>query len=174
MRRSQSISQCLAGKFSTRKLKLKFWMMSDLGFSTPGYAFITNETFAKKKPDVVKAFVQATLKGQQYAIDHTNEALNILVAAVPELRRDEEAIKWKTAVTTTFSDATKKAGIGVIDVPKWQKLNNLLVQHKAHRRSGGSDGHVEGRLPQIIRAGEQVHKAHCIEMDGAATLLPPN
>lgn len=124
-------SQCLAWQVQHPELKLKFWMMSDLGFSTPGYALITNETFAKEKPDVVKAFVQATLKGQQYAIDHTDEALDILVAAVPELRKDEEAIKWKDAMTTTFSDATKSAGIGVIDVPKWQQLNTLLAQYKA-------------------------------------------
>ncbi|HET7909815.1 MAG TPA: ABC transporter substrate-binding protein [Nitrospira sp.] len=108
------------------ELKLRVWPMASLGFDTPGYALITSEDFANKNPKVVSAFVKATFKGTQYALQHPDEAVAILVKAAPELKQNIETAKWKATIPVTTSDATKKSGLGAMDHAKWENLDNLL------------------------------------------------
>lgn len=46
---------------------------------------IANTNLADKDPELVNAFVQATARGYEYAIEHPQEAAEILLAAEPEL-----------------------------------------------------------------------------------------
>jgi hypothetical protein len=50
----------------------------------------------------------------------------MLVAAAPELKPEIEAAKWKATIPVTTSAATTKDGLGVLDRPKWEHLNDLL------------------------------------------------
>jgi len=108
------------------ELKLRVWPMAGLGFDTPGYAVITSEDLAKSKPKLVGDFTKATLKGTDYAMQHPDEAVEILVKAAPELKADIEAAKWKSVIAATTSDATRKDGLGALDRPKWDNLDDLL------------------------------------------------
>jgi NitT/TauT family transport system substrate-binding protein len=108
------------------ELKLRVWPMATLGFDTPGYALVTNEALAKSKPQMVGAFAKATFKGTEYALQHPDEAVAILIKAAPELKSNIEAAKWKATIPATTSDATKKDGLGALDRPKWEHLNDLL------------------------------------------------
>jgi ABC-type nitrate/sulfonate/bicarbonate transport system substrate-binding protein len=57
---------------------------------------ITNEKLIKDSPDIIKKFVYATAKGYEYAIEHPEEAAEILLKFAPEL--DEKLVyesqKW--------------------------------------------------------------------------------
>jgi NitT/TauT family transport system substrate-binding protein len=108
------------------ELKLRVWPMASLGFDTPGYALITSEQLAGKDPNLVGAFTKATFKGTEYALQHPDEAVDILVKAAPELKRAIEAAKWKETIPSVTSEATKKDGIGALDRQKWEVLNELL------------------------------------------------
>jgi len=46
---------------------------------------ITNERMIAEHPEVVRAFMRATAKGYRFAIEHPDEAADILLKAVPEL-----------------------------------------------------------------------------------------
>lgn len=54
-----------------------------LDYYTP--VIVTNEKLITQDPELVKAFMRATSKGYRYAIEHPEEAANILLKAVPEL-----------------------------------------------------------------------------------------
>ena len=54
-----------------------------LDFYTP--VLVTNEKMIKEKPELVRAFMKATAKGYQYAIEHPDEAAGILVKMEPDL-----------------------------------------------------------------------------------------
>jgi NitT/TauT family transport system substrate-binding protein len=108
------------------ELKLRVWPMATLGFDTPGYALVTNESLANSEPQLVGGFAKATFKGTEYALQHPEEAVAILVAAAPELKSNIEEAKWKATIPATTSEATKKDGLGTLDRPKWEHLNDLL------------------------------------------------
>jgi ABC-type nitrate/sulfonate/bicarbonate transport system substrate-binding protein len=95
------------------ELKLKVWTMASLGFDTPGYAVISSEEYAAKNPKIVSGFGKATFKGTDYALKNADEAVDILVKAAPELKKDIESAKWKATIGPTQSEATRKAEPGL-------------------------------------------------------------
>ncbi len=100
--------------------------MATLGFDTPGYALITYEDYAKNRASVVSALARATAKGIDYALQHPEEAVSILVQAAPELKANIEAEKWRATIPASTSAATKRDGAGALDRAKWESLNDLL------------------------------------------------
>ena len=108
------------------ELKLRVWPMAMLGFDTPGYALITYEDYAKSKASVVAALAKATAKGIDYALQHPEEAVSILVQAAPELKANIEAEKWRATIPASTSSATARDGMGTLDKAKWESLNDLL------------------------------------------------
>ncbi|WP_410771400.1 ABC transporter substrate-binding protein [Fontibacillus sp. BL9] len=90
-----------------------------LDYYTP--VLVTNEKTIESDPELVKAFLRATSKGYQYAIDHPEESADILLKAVPELDKDlvvasqkwlspkyqDDAVRWgeqKREVWQNYSD----------------------------------------------------------------------
>jgi NitT/TauT family transport system substrate-binding protein len=108
------------------ELKLRVWTMASLGFDTPGYAIITYEDMIKQKPQLVKAFTSAAMKGTDFALKNPDEAVAILVKAVPELKTNIEIAKWKATIPVSTGPATEKGGLGAMDRAKWDTLNDLL------------------------------------------------
>ncbi|MBB6675507.1 ABC transporter substrate-binding protein [Cohnella nanjingensis] len=73
-----------------RGIKLNMVYLSDfdkkLDYYTP--VLTTSEKMIKDKPDAVRAFVEGAAEGYQYAIDHPDEAADILLKANPDLNAD--------------------------------------------------------------------------------------
>jgi ABC-type nitrate/sulfonate/bicarbonate transport system substrate-binding protein len=63
-------------------IMLNEWQDCVPDYYTP--VIITNEQTIAQKPELVKAFMGATAKGYQYAIEHPEEAAAILLKAAPE------------------------------------------------------------------------------------------
>lgn len=119
-------NELITWKFEHPELKLKVWTMASLGFDTPGYALITGEDYAKNNPKIVAGFAKATFQGTDYALKHPEEAVDILVKAAPELKKDIESAKWDATIGPTQSKATEQFGLGAIDEAKWENLDDLL------------------------------------------------
>ncbi len=109
---------------------LDFIMLRDYTQCVPDYytpLLITNEDMIKNHPDVVRAFTQATARGYAYAIQHPDEAADILVKAAPDLdpKLVKESSEWlapqfqadaprwgeqKTEIWQNFADFVLKNG----------------------------------------------------------------
>jgi NitT/TauT family transport system substrate-binding protein len=111
-------------------LKLKIWRLRDLGFDTPGAAIVTGEKLVNENPKLAKRFTDATLAALDFSVKNPEEAVKILVAAVPELKPELEAAKWKALMPTVTAPVTEKHGLGAIDAPRWEELKNLLLTYK--------------------------------------------
>jgi NitT/TauT family transport system substrate-binding protein len=111
-------------------LKLRIWRLRDIGFATPGYGLITSEKLVAERPDLVRRFTKATIDAQNYALANPDDAVKILVAAVPELKPNIELAQWRALVPTASSASTEKDGAGAIDRPKWETLKTLLTTYK--------------------------------------------
>lgn len=112
-------------------------------FYTPVIA--ANDDFAKKYPDVVKAFVRAAKRGYEYAIKHPKDAGNILLDAAPELSSDLVQASAKYLAKQYQADAKSW---GVIDKSRWDAyfkwLNDKsLVESKLDENSGWTMDYLE-------------------------------
>lgn len=101
-----------------------------LDYYTP--VIVTNEKTIADDPELIRAFMKATSRGYQYAIDHPEEAADILLKAVPDLDKDlvvasqkwlspkyqDDAERWgeqKREVWQNYSDWMHERGL--IDSP---------------------------------------------------------
>lgn len=96
-----------------------------LDYYTP--VLVTNEKQIKEDPELVKAFMRATSKGYQYAIDHPEDAANILIKAVPELNKDlvMASQKW---LSPKYKDDAARWGEQKEQV--WKGYSDWMYEHK--------------------------------------------
>lgn len=83
-------------------IKLKRIFMKDTGLDIYGTGLVVKEDDVKKRPEFVRAYVEATLEGLRYARDHQEEALKILLKHKPELDQYLVTVQLKNALTEVF------------------------------------------------------------------------
>lgn len=89
---------------------------------------VTTSAYIKEHPEVVKAFVEASMEGLQYTIDHPQEAAQI-VSAIPGV--DLAHANWRIPIQNglALSEDTKKNGLGYLDVAKVQQMIDFLFKN---------------------------------------------
>src|SRR5438094_6420395 len=101
---------------------------ADYGLATYGNAIITSEETLKTKPDVVKRFVEASLKGVAYAFDHPEEAIAIVRKNNLEVEADiglEELLAIKELAAT---DEVKANGLGYMSAAKMTETRDVVFK----------------------------------------------
>lgn len=96
-----------------------------LDYYTP--VISTNEKQIKDDPELIKAFLRATSKGYQYAIQHPEEAADILLNAVPDLDKDLviASQKW---LSPKYQDDAARWGEQKQSV--WQNYSDWMYEKK--------------------------------------------
>ena len=83
-------------------MKLKRVYLKDNGLDIYGSSLIVKEDDVKKRPDMIRAYVEGTMEGLRYVREHQDEALAILLKQKPELDRDLMRVQLKNAVDEIF------------------------------------------------------------------------
>ena len=83
-------------------VKLTRVFMKDTGLDIYGTSLIVKDEDIKKRPEFVRAYVEATLEGLRYARDNQEEALKILLKHKPELDSILTTQQLKNALTEVF------------------------------------------------------------------------
>ncbi|MBI2532409.1 MAG: ABC transporter substrate-binding protein [Deltaproteobacteria bacterium] len=83
-------------------IKLKRIFMKDTGLDIYGTGLIVKDDDIKKRPEFVRAYVEATLEGLRYARDNQEESLKILLKHKPELEPVLTTLQLKNALTEVF------------------------------------------------------------------------
>lgn len=115
------------------KIDTDFFYFKDLNETFDYYTpvIVANNTFLKENPDTAKAFLSATKKGYEYAIQNPEEAAQILIKSddTGALKGSEtlvtESQKW--LANEYISDAKQW---GYIDPARWNGFYNWLNKEK--------------------------------------------
>ncbi|MEE8724291.1 MAG: ABC transporter substrate-binding protein [Atopobiaceae bacterium] len=104
-----------------------------------------NNDFLSSSPDQAKAFLRATKKGYEYAIDNPDDAAQILCDAVPEL--DSALVKQSQSYLAGQYQADASSW-GIIDKSRWQTFytwlnDNSLVDNQLDASAGFSMDYLE-------------------------------
>ena len=96
---------------------------------------IGSDSFLAEQPETAKAFVEAMAKGYTYAAEHPQEAADILMEAVPELKDSKDLIYASQEYLSAayIADAERW---GVMDPARWEAFYSWLNEY----------GLVEGTL----------------------------
>ncbi|MGC9670289.1 ABC transporter substrate-binding protein [Planosporangium sp. 12N6] len=111
-----------------------------------GNALVTSRKFASEKPDVVKRFNEALLKGLKYSIEHPDETGTILKKYQPT-QDAQVAAAEVTAMASYVKPRSGAAGeIGSVDRDRVEKIVKLLVEAGSLKQSVPADDVVSFSL----------------------------
>jgi len=83
-------------------IKLKRIFMKDTGLDIYGSGLIVKDDDVKRRPEFVRAYVEATMEGLRYTRDHQEESLQILLKHKPELDNALATVQLKNALYEVF------------------------------------------------------------------------
>lgn len=102
----------------------------DSGINPYGDVIITSEKTLREHPDLVKRFVQATVKSFQWAIQNERDAINALGRGAPDLKPDNEIQVWKATIPFLTASGQDSA-IGVMRAERWEDTMRMLIEFGA-------------------------------------------
>ncbi len=79
-------------------IKLHRVYMKDTGLNIYGSGLIVKDEDIKRRPELVRAYVEGTMEGLRYARDHQEESLGILLKLKPELNTALATVQLKNAL----------------------------------------------------------------------------
>lgn len=112
--------------------ELVMWEAADYGVPTLGLTYVSTPEIIQQDPDRIGRFVRAALRGIQYAADHPEEAVDIVLKyAGPETDRDHMRYMLETEWQDAQSEVTAQYGLGWQTVEQWQALADMLLRYHA-------------------------------------------
>jgi NitT/TauT family transport system substrate-binding protein len=102
---------------------------SKYGFNLYANGIIAHERTLAEKPDLVKKFMRATVRGLKFANDNPDEAAKILVQQVPAINPDAAKVGVQAASEILWTEEALQNGIGYMTDAKWNELQDTLMKY---------------------------------------------
>jgi NitT/TauT family transport system substrate-binding protein len=100
---------------------------SDFGLEGYGNAILTQPATTQNKPDLVRRFVKASLRGVAYAFDHPDEAIAIMRRTNPEVAADAATDELLAMREVDATDEIHRTGLGHIDRARMEKTRDIIT-----------------------------------------------
>jgi NitT/TauT family transport system substrate-binding protein len=97
----------------------KALLLWDMGIRLYAFTYFTTDEVLKTRSDMLADFVGASAKGWDWAADHPEEAVDIVLKYARDLKRDLEIATWKRQTPFLWSDMTKQNGWGWMEPQLW-------------------------------------------------------
>lgn len=107
-------------------LKVKTFLVADEGFNPYTVVLATNEETLKKKPELVKAMVKAVQEGWTEYLKNPTPTHEAIAKLNPSMTVDAMAGIHKIEATLIESAETKKSGLGVMTLKRWEELSQQM------------------------------------------------
>ena len=108
---------------------------SDYGLAAYGNAIIANPETLKDKPDMVRRFVAATLKGVAYALAHPDEAVAEMRTSNPEVEAEGAKGELVDMRDVSITPEVEKEGLGIVDAKHMTETRDIVTSALALKRS---------------------------------------
>lgn len=108
-------------------IETDYLMLADSGFDTFGNVIITMEDTVKKEPDLVKAYVQATIKGWKYYENQGNEINQYMYSISQDMTLDSLHYAHEKQKPLVYGGDAKTQGYGYMSEERWENLREQLA-----------------------------------------------
>ncbi|GFE68793.1 hypothetical protein CFPU101_14030 [Chroococcus sp. FPU101] len=118
-------------KASKKPDDINVFYYTDNGLDFYGNSIFVKKSFAKKNPEIVKAFVRAYIRGFQDMIKAPTAGLDAVLAADPSklMDRESERIRLETVLAQGFiTPEVETLGIGAVDPKRLETSIQQTVQ----------------------------------------------
>ncbi|HSF15759.1 MAG TPA: ABC transporter substrate-binding protein [Vicinamibacteria bacterium] len=95
-----------------RGLSVHFASFAEWGYDVFGYLLVARTDRIASRPEEIRAFAAATTRAVRYAVDHPEEAVEILVEHNPTLDRGLMRTQWNESIAAIDTAFVKEHGYG--------------------------------------------------------------
>jgi len=110
----------------SRSIALNILNYTDYHVKSYGQTIFTSESLLNSNRDLTKRMALATFKSWTYTLDHVDEAIAALAAAVPETDKKLETAKWPAIKSLVWSPDTRAHGFGYQTLAGWTQTYNTF------------------------------------------------
>ena len=128
-----------------QKVTVMAMVFSDYGLDSYGNVILTHNDLIEKEPQLVKAVVQASLKGLAYSIEHPEESVSIIAKMNPQVTK-ERAIEEMLAVKDTWTEAFRKMGLGFMTPERTKSSVDNIVNALGLEKPKSIDSVYDGKF----------------------------
>jgi len=114
--------------------KLRVFVPEDYGISFPRDVLLVSEKTAREKPEMVKGFLRATIKGWQDVAKDPKGAIDTVMKIAPTLERPQQEKALGEALRLMKAGHADKNGIFSMDMDVYRKEHDLLLKAKVIER----------------------------------------
>lgn len=104
-----------------------YFLNYDLGYKQYGNILFTTEDYIKNHPDIVKAYVEASIKGWDYYKDNSEEINKVMQEKNPDLKLEAMAFGTKAQEALVYGGDAETNGVGYMNKEIWEGLQKQLV-----------------------------------------------
>lgn len=109
---------------------LILWEGTDYGVPTLGLTYVTSDTTLAEKPEALRKFLAAAIRGIEYAREHPDEAIDMVMKyAGPETDPDHMRFMLDVELQDAVSAITEEHGLGWQTKEQWQAMAELLQEY---------------------------------------------
>jgi ABC-type nitrate/sulfonate/bicarbonate transport system substrate-binding protein len=101
---------------------------SEYDIPSLGLTYIASHDGIEKDPEAIRRFVRGALRGIEYASEHPEEALQIVLKYAPAENRDQQEFMLTTELARAKTELTEVHGYGWQTPEQWQALADALVE----------------------------------------------
>ena len=108
---------------------LTLWDVADYGVPTLGLTYVTSDEILSQNPELLARFLKAALKGIEYAAQHPEEAVDIVLQYTgPETNAEHMRFMLESELVDAYGSETETHGLGWQTREQWQALADMLAQ----------------------------------------------
>ncbi|HZH61903.1 MAG TPA: ABC transporter substrate-binding protein [Metabacillus sp.] len=109
-------------------VKNDYLFIHDSGFETYANIIFTTEKVIKENPELVQAFMNATVKGWEFYRENWEEVNPFIQEANPELTLEKMEYGAKTEEELIFGGEAEEHGFGYMSQERWSMLQEELLK----------------------------------------------
>jgi ABC-type nitrate/sulfonate/bicarbonate transport system substrate-binding protein len=111
---------------------LTLWEPADFDIPTLGLTYVTTDATMEAAPEKLERFLRAALRGIDYAAEHPDEAVEIVLRFTgPDTDPDHMRYMLETELRGAYGPATLSHGVGWQTAEQWDALLNTLLRYGA-------------------------------------------
>lgn len=98
----------------------------DFGYQPYANVIFTTEKYLKEHPDIVKAYVEASVKGWQYYKTNYEEINPVIKQMSPDLQLKDMKLRAEASMDLIFKEDAATKGFGTMSKERWDTLMNQM------------------------------------------------
>lgn len=125
---------------------LNYLLIADSGYNVYENIIFTTESVLNEQPEVVRAFLSASIRGWEYYKENSDEVNEFILPLRPEATLESLACKARLQEPMIYGEIADTYGIGYMQPERWVTLREQLIELGALKETTQVDGAFTNRF----------------------------